>query len=133
MRAFFLSCAFIFSVFTSVSASEIGFAEVISSQIEAFKNDDVETAFSFASPKVQTTFGTAQNFGVMVQNTYPMIWRPADFKFLRGTSDRSIGMQEVIFFDGSGKSFTFAYELVDISGSWKINGVYRLETDDVAV
>lgn len=133
MRAFFLSFALIISICTSVSASEIGFVAVISSQIKAFKSDDVELAFSFASPKVQTTFGTAQNFGVMVQNLYPMIWRPADFKFLRQKSEGSIGLQEVIFFDGSGKSFTFAYDMINISDSWRINGVYRIETDDFAV
>ena len=40
---------------------------VIESQISAFKNDDFAQAFGFAGPSVQSMFGTAENFGVMVR------------------------------------------------------------------
>ena len=55
---------------------------VIENQIAAFKNDDFAQAFSYASPSIQSMFGTAENFGVMVQRGYPMVWRPADVQFM---------------------------------------------------
>ena len=54
---------------------------MISKQIEAFKADDFDTAFSFASPMIQRMFGSASTFGEMVQNGYPMVWRPAEVRF----------------------------------------------------
>ncbi len=54
---------------------------VISEQIEAFKADDFETAFAFASPAIQRMFGSPAQFGEMVQNGYPMVWRPAEVRF----------------------------------------------------
>jgi len=133
MRALFLSLAIIVSMCTSASASEFGFSTVISSQIQAFKDGDVEAAFSFASPEVQSNFGTAENFVAMVQSTYPMIWRPADFMFLGQKTHDVFAMQEVIFFDSYGKGFTFIYEMIDLAGSWKINGVFQVNKEAFAV
>ena len=59
---------------------------VIENQIAAFKNDDFAQAFSYASPSIKSMFGTAENFGVMVQRGYPMVWRPADVQFMDSVS-----------------------------------------------
>ena len=48
----------------------------IQNQFDAFLKDDVGTAFSFASPNIKGLFGTPENFGPMVRNGYPMVWRP---------------------------------------------------------
>jgi len=77
-------------------------------------------------------FGTPENFGKMVQNGYPMVWRPSDMTFLRQKSEGGVVFQEMRFFDASGTGHAFIYEMVDESGSWKINGVYKIKANDVS-
>ena len=50
----------------------------ISSQIEAFKADDFDQAFTYATPTLQRLFRSPQNFERMVTQGYPMVWRPAE-------------------------------------------------------
>jgi hypothetical protein len=40
----------------------INIRSVIEYQLAAFKNDDAQSAFSFASPAIQAQFGTAEHF-----------------------------------------------------------------------
>ena len=42
----------------------------ISSQIEAFKENNIEKAYTFAAPNIQAQFSTPEVFGSMVQNGY---------------------------------------------------------------
>ena len=123
---------FVFCIFSGVFAQESKIQNVISAQIEAFQQDDVETAFSFASPKIQMLFGSPENFGKMVRNGYPMVWRPSDVTFLRQKTDSGVVFQEMRFFDDSGVGHAFIYEMVDVSGSWKVNGVHKINADDVS-
>ena len=76
--------ALIFSVCISAGAFAGPKEDVqatISAQLEAFLKDDFETAFTFASPSIRSMFQTPQNFGLMVQRGYPMVWRPQKFSF----------------------------------------------------
>jgi len=59
----------------SVSSNETEYQKVIRSQIEAFSNDDMETAFEFASPSIKSIFGNYIRFGSMVRQGYPMVFR----------------------------------------------------------
>ena len=121
-----------------VCFGSIAFAEdsklqnVISAQIEAFKIDDVETDFTFASPKIQMMFGSPEKFGKMVQNGYPMVWSPADVTFLQQKTDGGAVFQEMRFFDADGIGHSFVYEMIDVSGTWKINGVYKIKANDLS-
>ena len=49
----------------------------IGRQLEAFRADAFDDAFTFASPMIQGLFRTPETFGEMVRNGYPMVWRPA--------------------------------------------------------
>ena len=53
----------------------------ISSQIEAFKKNNIEKAYTFAAPNIQAQVSNPEVFGLMVKNVYPIIWRPKSFKF----------------------------------------------------
>ena len=55
----------------------------ISSQIDAFKKNDVEKAYTFAAPNIQAQFPNPETFGLMVRNGYPIIWKPKSFKFVK--------------------------------------------------
>lgn len=104
---------------------------VISSQIKAFQQDDFATAFTYASPMIQGLFGTSENFGMMVRNGYPMVWRPADvqFKDLKGTG--GVYFQKVLVQDAQGVYYMLEYQMIQTRQGWQINGVTLLEQPPV--
>jgi hypothetical protein len=106
---------------------------VIQGQIDAFGANDVGKAFSFASPMIQGLFGTPENFGMMVQNGYPMVWRPGDVRFseLRDLGGRKV--QSVFITDLRGRDFIADYEMIETADGWVINGVAIREADGVGV
>ena len=68
----------IFAPLRPAAAQDAPIQGVIQSQIDAFQADDFARAFSFASPTIQGMFGTPENFGLMVKEGYPMVYRPAE-------------------------------------------------------
>ena len=103
----------------------------ISSQIEAFLADDFPTAFTFASPNIQMLFGSPERFGSMVQNGYPMVWRPAETRFLELRSINGLLWQKVMIRDRAGDIHILDYQMIPTSEGWKINGVQILRKPDV--
>ena len=103
---------------------------VISSQIDAFLQDDFVTAFDFASPMIQGMFGTPERFGNMVRNGYPMVWRPADVEFLSTDERGGALIQNVMIKDAGGKLFLLEYEMIETEKGWLINGVRVQEAGD---
>lgn len=103
---------------------------VISSQIDAFLQDDFVSAFDFASPMIQGMFGTPERFGDMVRNGYPMVWRPADVEFLSVDERGGALIQNVMIKDASGKLFLLEYEMIETENGWLINGVRVQEAGD---
>ena len=96
---------------------------VIRDQIAAFERDDFEQAFSHASPTIQDIFRTPERFGVMVQQGYPMVWRPDEVQFLE-IEDRGGRMfQPVMIRDGQGALHILDYEMIEGEAGWKIDGV----------
>ncbi|SDX10395.1 protein of unknown function [Ruegeria halocynthiae] len=104
----------------------------ISAQIQAFKADDFATAFTFASPNIQRLFGDPNNFGAMVRNGYPMVWRPADVRFLELREVAGALWQKVMITDGDGRVHLLDYQMIQQEGGWKINGVQVLGNSDPA-
>lgn len=104
-------------------AQEKPIRAVIEAQIEAFEADDFDTAFTFASPTIKGLFGTAQNFGAMVKGGYPMVWRPADLKFLALEKRRGRLYQDVMVHDEKGALHILEYQMQESENGWKINGV----------
>ncbi len=104
---------------------------VISRQMEAFKADDLATAFSFAAPGIRTLFGDPMDFGAMVRQGYPMVWRPADIRFLEARPIAGGVVQTVLVRDGAGAFHTLEYLMVEGAEGWQIAGVRLLEAPDV--
>lgn len=104
--------------------------KVISDQIAAFQQDDFATAFTFASPMIQGIFGDSQNFGRMVRNGYPMVWRPAEVEFLEATPEGNALVQDVLIRDADGVYYELEYEMIPGEDGWKINGVQVKRTDE---
>ena len=116
-----------------VQAQQDDIRDVISSQIDAFKVDDFETAFTFAAPSIQNLFQTPENFGRMVSNGYPMVWRPADVTYLDLRIEDGAGVfQDVQIVDGNGDVHLLEYRMQQIGERWRISGVRLLEAPGVA-
>ena len=109
-----------------------GIEGTIRDQIDAFLADDVATAFTFAAPGIQRLFGTPENFGAMVRNGYPMVWRPEELRF---GELREIGgalWQKVIVRDAQGRTHVLDYRMEQVEGAWRISGVQILPAPDVS-
>ncbi len=104
----------------------------IAAQIQAFKADDFATAFTFASPNIQRLFGNPDNFGAMVRNGYPMVWRPSDVRFLELREVAGAMWQKVMITDGDGAVHILDYQMIQQENGWKINGVQLLGRADPA-
>lgn len=106
---------------------------VIQSQIEAFLADDFETAFTFASPGIRRMFGTPDRFGSMVRQGYPMVWRPADVRYLDQRSAGGYQFQKVLITDRSGVAHVLEYQMIETDGGWQIAGVRILRDPGLGV
>ena len=76
--------------------------DVIGSQLQAFNNRDVSEAWQYASPNIKRLFGSSDNFGMMVQRGYPMVWDNADVRFLELRDVRGNLWQKVMVRDAQG-------------------------------
>ena len=106
--------------------------DVISSQLDAFVARDITEAWSHASPNIQRMFGNPGNFGVMVQNGYPMVWDNRDAEFLEHAEIGGQIMQRVLIEDPEGARYICIYAMVETEEGWKINGVQVMPAPELA-
>ena len=102
----------------------------ISSQIDAFKENDIKKAYTFAAPNIQTQFPNPDIFGLMVRNGYPVIWNPKSFKFTEFKALGETCIQRVLFQSYSGSLESYDYILEKSDNLWKISGVLTLNSTD---
>lgn len=114
-------------------AQEDPIQEVIESQIEAFQADDFARAFSYASPNIQAQFGTPENFGLMVREGYPMVYRPADVDMGELREIAGNLWQRVLVEDQAGAGWALDYMMVETPEGWLINAVQILPAPEVGV
>ena len=105
MRRFLLAAVLSFLAAFTASAQQAEIEGTIGSQIDAFRADDFEQAFTYATPNLQRLFQTPQNFERMVTQGYPMVWRPAEVTYL---------------------------ELEETDQGWRIGGVQILDSADLS-
>jgi DNA-binding transcriptional LysR family regulator len=102
-------------------ASEI--RSLIEAQLAAFRADDAERAFSYASPSIRTQFGDAATFIAMVRSGYPVVYRPASVAFLLPESADGQVIQRVRLTDSNGAAWLAIYSVErQADKSWRING-----------
>ena len=132
MRRLLLAVSLSAGLATGAFAQSAEIEANIAAQIQAFKADDFATAFTFASPNIESFFGTPENFGAMVRNGYPMVWRPADVRFLELREVAGALWQKVMITDSNGQVHVLDYQMVQQENGWKINGVQLLGNSDPA-
>jgi hypothetical protein len=107
--------------------------DVIGDQIQAFEADDLSTAYSFASPDIQSIFRTPEIFGSMVRRGYPMIWRPSEVIYYGLRSESGQMVQRMGFRDPGGQVHLFDYEMEIGPDGWRVDGVIPVREAGEAV
>jgi hypothetical protein len=96
---------------------------IVMQQLEAFRRDDFETAFTFASRTIHDMFDAAR-FEAMVRGGYPEIARSVSAT-IDGSKRGDAG--ELFLFlhvqGENGRAVEAVYELIKEAGAWRINGV----------
>ena len=118
---------------TGAVAQQAEIEGTITSQIEAFKVDDFERAFTYATPTLQRFFQTPRNFERMVTQGYPMVWRPAEVDYLELREYGGDWWQKVQIIDQKGGRHVLLYRMLDTDAGWRIGGVRILEAPDPSV
>lgn len=130
MRQILLALAATILLAMPAKANEDAIQSVISSQIAAFQADDFTKAFTFASPTIQQIFGSPEQFGTMVREGYPMVWRPSEVTFLSVETIDGLLWQTVMVRDQAGAVHLLDYQMVELEDGWKINAVRKRRGDD---
>lgn len=98
---------------------------IISRQIEAFRKNDGETAFGFASLQLRAIFQSPDRFMEMVRRQYAPVYRPEEFRF-GPTSFETAGrpVQIVDIVDQQGRAWRAVYSFEQHpDGTWRIAAV----------
>lgn len=104
---------------------------VIQSQLAALQADQAAKAFSFASPGIQSMFGTPDRFMQMVRSGYAAVYRPREVQFLDLVIDQGELAQRVLFVGPDGVPvLAYYYMERQPDGSWRISGVTLRKSDD---
>ncbi|MEM9350108.1 MAG: DUF4864 domain-containing protein [Pseudomonadota bacterium] len=109
-----------------VAAQSDGIRSTISGQMEAFRADDFERAFTFAAPNIKRMFGTSERFGTMVRNGYPMVWKNAEIRYLELREIAGNLWQMVQVEDENGGFHYLDYMMVETPEGWQIAAVQFL-------
>lgn len=105
--------------------------DVIGNQLDAFNDRNIDEAWQYASPNIKRLFGNSGNFGMMVQQGYPMVWDNADVRFLELRYVAGNLWQKVMVRDAQGGLHVLDYQMIETENGWQINGVQLLPAPDV--
>lgn len=103
---------------------------IIRGQLEALKQDDGNTAYSYAAPNIKQIFPTSDQFMNMVKNAYSPVYHPRSYRF--GSLDNVGGrwVQTVELVGPEGDYWTAAYSIEQqADGSWKITGCMLVKAE----
>jgi Domain of unknown function (DUF4864) len=98
------------------SADQQAFQAVISGQLDAFKTEDYQTAYSYAAPIVKGVFPNVDTFMAMVKRGYGPIYKNSKYVFTELKTD-TLGRpaQHVIITASDGKRYEAVYaQMVEI-------------------
>jgi len=96
---------------------------VIEAQLDAFRRDDAERAFSLATPGIRATFGDPETFMHMVRSSYAVVYRPSSVAFEAPLLVHGELVQPVRLTDVAGRAWLALYPMQrQPDGRWLTNG-----------
>jgi len=105
--------------------------EVIQGQVDAFRRDDGDAAFGYASPAIRGLFGQPEAFMDMVRQGYQPVYRPQVFEFREIVTLHGLVTQKVHVVGPDGRPVTAYYPMTHLpDGSWRIDGCYLQAPDE---
>jgi len=104
---------------------------VISDQMDAFVERDIDRAWSHASPNIKGIFGNPDNFACMVSEGYPMVWDNSEVRFLELREVAGNLWQKLMVRDALGGLAILDYQMIETPDGWQINAVQILPPPDV--
>lgn len=111
------------------TADQTAIQAVISSQIDAFRHDNAGAAFGYATPELQTMFGSPSRFMDMVQHGYAPVYRPRSMGFGALTDEGGQVVQFVELVGPDGLAYTARYTMQrQDDGTWRISACELLES-----
>ena len=81
---------------------------------------------------IKAIFRTPEDFGAMVQQGYPMVWRPGEVTYLEQREVAGAIWQKVQIVDGAGRIHILDYQMIQTPEGWQINGVQLLKQPEVS-
>ena len=107
----------------TLEAERAAIQSVIGSQMDAFKVDDGELAFSYAAPSIQKIFRNSDNFMTMVRQGYAPVYRPVEIDYRDIAVVNGKLVQRVFIRGADGEAVIATYTMEKTAdGSWKISG-----------
>jgi hypothetical protein len=118
--------------FSTPAAAQDGAAiqSTIRSQLEAFKADNGDAAYSYAAPNVKRIFPTVDAFMAMVKQAYQPVYRPRSYSFGQLETKGGTLTQRVEIVGPDGDYWTALYSLErQPDGSWRITGCSLVKSE----
>ena len=107
------------------TADRAAIQQIIQAQVDAFRRDDGDVAFGYASPTIQGMFGRSDVFMDMVRQGYQPVYRPRVFDFREIVDLHGQPAQKVHVVGPDGRPVTAIYPMTQLpDGSWRIDGCY---------
>ncbi len=107
------------------AADRAAIRQIIQGQVDAFRRDDGDAAFGYASPTIQGMFGQPDVFMDMVRQGYQPVYRPRVFDFREIVDMHGQPAQKVHVVGPDGRPVTAIYPMTQLpDGSWRIDGCY---------
>jgi hypothetical protein len=104
-------------------ADQAAIQGVIAGQIDAFRHDDQDRAYGFASPDIQAMFGDAGNFMTMVREGFQPVYHPRSYAFDEARAINGMLIQDVAVVGPDGQPHIARYTMEqEPDGSWRIAG-----------
>ena len=131
---FALFFIFIGNSFAITIDEENEIKSIVNQQLEAFKNDDFEKAYSFASPTIKKMFSSPEVFRKMVIGGYQAVYRPQSIKIGSVEIIKGVATLKVYLVDPNGEFVTANYLMEQQEdGEWLIGGciLSKAESDEI--
>lgn len=119
----------------AVTTTATPWQDVITSQIQAFRDHDAPAAFSYAGIAFQASFPNAETFFVaIIRSGYAPIMESRSHSFGEFKLIGDMGVvQQVRFIGNNQQLYEAVYQLTEESGGWRVQGVHLMQPIGVAI